>query len=149
MNSRHRAREIALQILYQYDLAQRLPVAKLDTRLVGELKNHYDHFQVPPELRTFVGDLVAGSLGSVKELDALLEKHTANWKVSRLSAIDRCILRMAVYEMLHFPEMPRAVIIDEAVELAKAFGSDDSSSFVNGVLDQVLAPEAEKANVES
>ncbi len=147
MNSRHRAREIALQILYQYDLAQRSPIVGFDVRMVEELKDHYEHFRVPAELRSFVGDLVAGTLKSLIQLDELLEKHTANWKVSRLSAVDRCILRMAVYEMVHYPQMPRAVIIDEAIELAKAFGSDDSASFVNGILDQVLAPQAEKTSV--
>ena len=147
MNSRHRAREIALQILYQYDLAQRSPIVGFDVRMVEELKDHYENFRVPAELRSFVGDLVAGTLKSLIQLDELLEKHTANWKVSRLSAVDRCILRMAVYEMVHYPQMPRAVIIDEAIELAKAFGSDDSASFVNGILDQVLAPQAEKTSV--
>jgi len=147
MNSRHRAREIALQILYQYDLAQRGPVVNFDLRMIEGLRTHYDHFRVPADLQSFVGELVAGTLKSVVQLDELLEKHTASWKVSRLSSVDRCILRMAIYEMTREPKMPRAVIIDEAVELAKAFGSDDSASFVNGVLDQVLAPEVEKTPI--
>ncbi len=144
MTSRHRAREIALQILYRYDLAQRIPSGHGQPRWVNELIDHYNHFQVPAEIRPFVGELVAGTLTSLSDLDAHLEKHTANWKVSRLSSVDRCILRMAVYEMLHSPLMPRAVIIDEAIELAKSFGSDDSSGFVNGILDRVLIPETEK-----
>ncbi len=147
MNSRHRAREIALQILYQYDLAQRTPVRTSDAHMIEDLKQHYEHFRVSDDIRPFVGELVAGTLRSLTELDTHLEKHTANWKVSRFSAVDRCILRMAVYEMLHFPQMPRAVVIDEAIELAKEFGSDESASFVNGILDQVLAPQVEKSSV--
>lgn len=147
MISRHRAREIALQILYRYDLAQRTPVIGAHSFLIDELKRHYEHFRVPEELRTFVGELVAGTLTSLSKLDAVLEKHTANWKVARLSSIDRCILRMAVFEMIQSPQMPRAVIIDEAIELAKSFGTEESPAFVNGILDQVALPESQKVPV--
>jgi N utilization substance protein B len=137
MKSRHRAREIALQILYQYDLAQRSFAAGNRLQLVDELRNHYEHFQVPQELREFVGQLVIGTLITTSELDPILEKQMTHWRIPRLSAVDRCILRMVVYEMVHLRESPRNVIIDEAIELAKEFGSEESPSFVNGVLDQI------------
>jgi N utilization substance protein B len=117
-----------------------------DSGLVEALKTHYDHFAVSHDLRPFVGELVAGTLTSLSMIDETLEKHTANWRIARLSSIDRCILRMATYELIDLPQIPRAVVIDEAIELAKEFGSDESASFVNGVLDQVAVPEPERLN---
>jgi len=139
MKSRHRAREIALQILYQYDLAahssgQKPPQGQ---KLVADLSYHFEHFTVPEPLREFIGQLVAGTLTEVIQLDELLEKHAANWKVARMSSVDRSLLRMATYEMLHMKETPHSVIINEAIELAKQFGTSESPSFINGILDGI------------
>jgi N utilization substance protein B len=139
MKSRHRAREIALQILYQYDLAKhssgQLPPK--DHELVRSLMHHFEHFSVPDTLREFVGQLVTGTLTQVEKLDELLEKHTANWKVARMSSVDRSLLRMATFEMVHCTEVPPSVVIDEAIELAKQFGTSETPAFINGILDSI------------
>lgn len=141
MNPRHRAREVALQILYRYDVQQQSSgdVPPQGSALADDLARHFDHFQVPQPLREFAAQLVAGTLTDRAELDGLLEKHAQNWRLSRMGFIDRNLLRMAIYEMKRFPETPTGVAIDEAVELAKQFGTSETSSFVNGVLDAVKA----------
>jgi len=139
MNARHRAREVALQILYRYDVDSHSngiqPPA--DMALAADLAKHFDHFQVPQALREFAAELVAGTLRKMPQLDETIEKHATNWKVSRMAFIDRSLLRMAIYEMGHFPDTARAVAIDEAIELAKQFGTSDTPAFVNGILDAI------------
>ena len=139
MKSRHRAREIALQILYQYDLevhsSGQLPPQ--GQALVGSLVHHFEHFQVPEGLREFISQLVVGTLQEVTKLDEVLEKHASHWKVARMSSVDRSLLRMIAYEMLHIKDVPHSVLIDEAVELAKQFGTSESPAFINGILDSI------------
>jgi N utilization substance protein B len=140
-HSRHQAREVALQILYRYDMA--LQAANPDApatnpaHVIEELNHHFDHFSVPEELRGFAAELVAGSLRELPQLDALLEKHASNWKIGRMGFVDRNLLRMSIYELSHFPDTPASVVIDEAIELAKQFGTAESPAFINGVLDAV------------
>jgi N utilization substance protein B len=131
---RHRARETALQILYRYDSANEVPTGHA---LIEDLQKHFDHFQVPPQAREFAAELVSGTLSRRSELDELLEKYAHNWKVSRMSSIDRTLLRMAAHEMTHFQDIPHSVTIDEAIELGKQFGSAETSSFINGILDAI------------
>jgi N utilization substance protein B len=133
MNSRHRAREVALQVLFSYDTQP----PKDDQALMHDLQRHFAHFQVPDNLQRFAAELVAGTLKSIQKLDELLEKHAVNWKVSRMPSIDRNLLRMATYELLNFPDIPASVTIDEAIELGKQFGTSDTPSFINGVLDSL------------
>jgi N utilization substance protein B len=138
--SRHQAREIALQMLYRYDEAPAAADAhgaKPPQALIDELNGHFEHFQTPLELRSFTAELVAGTLRELPALDALLEKHASNWKIARMASVDRCLLRMAAYELGHFPDTPASVVIDEAIELAKQFGTAESPAFVNGVLDAI------------
>lgn len=155
--SRHQAREVALQILYRYDIglqqaagsvaatgtdgaADASPLmiaAKSHTQVIDELNGHFDHFKVPVELRGFAAELVAGTLKEMGTLDGLLEKHASNWKIGRMGLVDRNLLRMSIYELSHFPDTPSSVVIDEAVELAKEFGTAESPAFVNGVLDAI------------
>lgn len=139
MNARHRAREVALQILYRYDLDLQSNGTQPPTgpALATELTRHFDHFKVPANLREFAAELVAGTLREIAALDQKIEAHATHWKVSRMAAIDRSLLRMAIYEMSHFPDVPRNVTIDEAVELAKQFGTADTPAFVNGILDAI------------
>lgn len=139
MKSRHKAREVALQILYRYDVALQSTgtPAPEGADLSKDLVRHFDHFQVDDGLREFAALLVAGTLQNVAELDQLLEKHVSNWKISRLSAVDRSLLRMAAFELKNVPETPSTVVIDEAVELAKQFGTEDTPAFVNGILDSL------------
>jgi N utilization substance protein B len=139
--SRHRAREVALQILYRFDLpkneSQALSAPLNPQDMIRELGIHFDHFQVPENLREFAAQLVAGTLGEIPKLDALLESQTSNWKVTRMSSVDRSLLRMAAYEMSHFPDTDASVVIDEAIELGKQFGTAESPAFINGVLDAI------------
>ncbi len=143
--SRHQAREVALQILYRHDLAHQsgdpgsanLANFKDAQAVIEDLNGHFDHFQTPEELRGFAAELVAGTLRELATLDALLETHASNWKVSRMGIVDRNLLRMAVHELKNFPDTPPAVVIDEAIELAKEFGTAESPAFINGVLDAV------------
>lgn len=145
--TRRIARETALQILYRYDAPvatsteqQSSPNGKVipeGAALSSELTRHFDHFQVSPPAREFAAQLVAGTLRHLSDIDASIEKHAQNWKLGRMSAIDRNLLRMASFELVHLTDIPTKVTIDEAVELAKAFGTADSASFVNGVLDAI------------
>ncbi|MFL5813240.1 MAG: transcription antitermination factor NusB [Bdellovibrionia bacterium] len=136
MKSRHHAREVALQILYRYDVPQQQGIAvPQGTALLSDLVRHFDHFQVDEGLREFASQLVAGTLQNMSELDSTLEEHVSNWKVARLGFVDRSLLRMAAYELKHMPETPASVVIDEAIELGKEFGTEDTPAFVNGVLD--------------
>lgn len=137
MKSRHRAREVALQILYRYDVAQQThgTPAPQGTELLNELTHHFKHFDVPDGVHEFTTRLVAGTLSQLSVLDALLEKHVSNWRIARLGYVDRSLLRMAAYELTQIKDTPSSVVIDEAIELGKQFGTEDTPSFVNGVLD--------------
>lgn len=142
--TRHHAREVALQILYRYDMSLQQAqqagegtVATHPTAVIEELNRHFDHFQVPQEIREFAAELVAGSVRELTALDLLLEKHASNWKVARMGFVDRNLLRMSIYELQKFPDTPASVVIDEAIELAKQFGTQESPAFINGVLDAV------------
>lgn len=140
MSTRRRAREIALQILYRSDMARAsspdLPPLE-GAALAREISQHFDHFQTAPEIREFTAQLVAGTLLRQNELDPLIERHASNWKLSRMSVVDRSLLRMAAFELAHIAETPASVVINEAVELGKQFGTSETPSFVNGILDAV------------
>lgn len=139
-HSRHHAREIALQILYRYDVnasgkSEEAGPAPTGIALADDLKKHFEHFQVTEGVREFAAELVAGTLKNGAELDLEIEKYANNWKIARMALIDRNLLRMALFEMSRFKDIPAAITIDEAVELAKQFGTADTSSFVNAILD--------------
>ncbi len=135
---RHRAREIALQILYRFDLGQAGgQAAPTGPALAKEIEAHFEHFEAPENVRAFAAELVAGTLHDQAKIDATIEKVASNWKLARMAVIDRNLLRMAIYEMGHFPDVPASVTIDEAIELAKQFGNAETPAFVNGVLDAV------------
>jgi N utilization substance protein B len=129
-HSRHHAREIALQILYRYDVNASGPekaAAPTGLALADDLKKHFEHFQVTEGVREFAAELVVGTLMNGAELDLQIEKYANNWKIARMALIDRNLLRMALFEMGRFKDIPSAVTIDEAVELAKQFGTADTS----------------------
>jgi transcription antitermination protein NusB len=127
MASRHKAREYALQMLYQVETAG-VPIAEVIAHFWGDR-------EVPEEARAFAERLAAGAAGSLPEIDALLSSNLDNWRLERLAVVDRNVLRLAVYEFLHEADTPSVVIIDEAIEIAKRFGGEDSGQFVNGILD--------------
>jgi N utilization substance protein B len=91
-------------------------------------------FDLPEGARAFAKQLVSGTAAHLPELDALLAAHATNWRISRMAAVDRNVLRLAAYELVH-TETPTSIVIDEAVRLAQRFGADASPAFVNGVLD--------------
>ncbi len=132
---RHRSRQIALQVLFAADLADRsregpTPSAEEVFDRVGE------SFDLPDDAREFAKQLVCGVLSRRDQLDSILAEHARNWRVSRMAAVDRNILRFATYELAH-TDTPTANVLDESIELARRFGDDPSPKFVNGVLDAV------------
>lgn len=129
VGKRSRAREAALKILYQLDITKDPPEEGLGIFL----KNH----RVPVSSQAFLETLVRGTSGHLAEIDTLLSKHATNWSLNRMAVVDRNILRLAAFELLFGNETPPKVAINEAVELAKRFGTPDSGKFVNGVLDSL------------
>jgi N utilization substance protein B len=125
---RRQAREIALQFLYGFDLNPR----ELDPALADLWKS----FKIRAEEREFAAELIRGTIAEKDRLDALIEKHAHNWKLGRIALIDRNILRLGLYELSCCDDIPPKVSINEAVDLAKKFSTDQSGSFVNGILDQ-------------
>jgi N utilization substance protein B len=131
--SRHRAREAAVQMLYQWEVG-RVSMSEV-------LRTFWSH---PPEgspltddLRTFATSLATGTAEHVAALDPLIVDAAEHWRIERMNVLDRLILRLAVYEFLHEPETPGKVIINEALELARSFSADDSVRFINGILDAI------------
>jgi len=129
MGSRRKAREIALQALYQ--------VESTGEHVEQALSHFGESFELSEGAKDFSWTLVRGVLSRSDEIDAYIEAVTSNWKVDRLSRIDLSAIRIAVYELLATPELPVEIIIDEAVEIARKFGTADSAKFVNGVLDPI------------
>lgn len=132
MGTRHQARERALQILFQYDIHGK-PGLWLD--------EFWKPLKADDSTKAFAEQLVQGVLEHKKELDTMIGKYATNWKVSRMPIVDRNILRAGLYEFLWMDEVPAKVTMDESIELAKSFGDEEASKFVNGILDKVLATE--------
>ncbi len=139
MPPRSRAREVALQALFQEDLNPRDSRDQIAPFLQSRLQQ--------PELRVFAESLVLGVLRNQAELDALLESKADNWSLGRMAATDRNIMRLGAYE-IRYADTPDRVAIDEAVELAKRFGSAQSSQFVNGILDKLILRQEDKEESE-
>jgi transcription antitermination protein NusB len=133
MKVRHRARVAVLQALYEADCAGHEPGPALEARL--------EEAQLPDAGSQFARELAHGVSARREQLDALIGRYAPEWPVEQIAIIDRNILRMAIYEIAAVPDTPIKVAINEAVELAKAFGSDSSSRFVNGVLGTLVAKE--------
>lgn len=135
MGDRRIARELALQALYKLDMLG-------DTAAPGALGVFWDHF-VPEgvprggESERFARELVAGVEGHRARIDELIAAAAEHWRLPRLSRVDVNVLRLATFELLERPEIPAAVTIDEAIEIARRYGSEDSSAFVHGVLDHI------------
>lgn len=129
MGIRRRAREIALQVLYQLDIGRGDP---------GEVLNLYwENFRPSQKAREFCQRLIEGVRRSQDQIDPLIEENSENWSLKRMAMVDRNILRLATFELLHCPDIPFKVTLNEAIELAKRFGADDSPAFINGILDKI------------
>ncbi|MET0516047.1 MAG: transcription antitermination factor NusB [Nitrospiraceae bacterium] len=130
MASRHQARERALQILFQYDIHGKQGLW---------LDEFWKQYPLEEPTKAFAQRLVDGVLTHRKELDVLIGSCATNWRVDRMPIVDRNILRAGCFELLYLPDVPAKVTMNEAIELAKSFGDDEASKFVNGVLNKVLS----------
>ena len=134
MPSRHRSRERALQVLFQADVRQQ--AADEAIRAFYDSLLSAEESEAPPVPDPFMEQLVQGAMASVAEIDRRIGGHSEHWRLERMPIVDRNILRMAVFEMTEVGT-PAPVVIDEALELARRFSSEESVAFINGVLDAV------------
>ena len=134
MGDRRKSRELALQLLYEMEVKGSDPKSVLDR----------SQEEISEEGRKFAGDLLDGTFRNRKEIDDLIERHSLHWKMVRMAVVDRNILRLGVYELLYLHDVPTSVILNEAIEIAKKFGTEESGAFINGILDKV-AKEVRKA----
>lgn len=130
MGARRKARELALQMLYQYDLSANPPAQIVET--FEELQKS------KPNTREFATKIFQGTIDNLAKIDEMIVAQADNWRISRMAVVDRNIIRMSIYELLNEPETPKLVIIDEAIEIGKKFGTQKSSQFINGILDGIL-----------
>lgn len=150
-SARRSSRQAALQVLYAADLSGRGEGGPSPERVDAAFEAIGDHFELREGARAYAKELVTGVARHRAEIDALLAAHATHWRVERMPAVDRNLLRLAIYEMA-WGGTPASVAIDEAIELARRFGSDRSSAFANGVLDAIgrtlaaQAPAAEEGS---
>lgn len=135
MGLRRRARETALKILYAMDV--------LDCPVEQAIADYYAQFGEDPAVAEFANLLVRGVARKQAEIDEAIRKVSQNWRLERMARVDRNVLRAAVFELLWVPDVPKRVTLNEAIELAKRFGAEDSGAFINGLLDRI-ASELEK-----
>lgn len=130
MGTRRKSRELALQMLFQADMG-RQSAAEVRRTFWAERNN------VAADVRGFAEDIFRAALERGADIDALIERHAEHWRMGRMAAVDRNIMREAVAELLGYPATPRAVVINEALEIARKFSSPESVQFINGVLDSI------------
>jgi transcription antitermination protein NusB len=129
MTLRHKSREFALQMLFEWDMARQSP---------SRIEQHFwKTARAAEQTRKFANELFEGAAAQTDTSDAMIAQLSENWRLDRMAAIDRSILRLAVYE-LRFGTAPPKVVIDEALELAKKFSSEEAPAFLNGILDAAL-----------
>jgi len=130
MHKRTRARELALQCLYQIDVNRVSPDEGRE--------NFWSGIKVSEEIKEYADSLIKGTCENLEKIDSLIKKYAQNWEISRMATIDRNILRMSCFEMSAMKEVPPKVVINEAIELAKKYGDVDSPKFINGILDKIF-----------
>jgi len=133
MRKRTRARELALQVLYQIDITG----DKYDASLNNFWQAHEQEDLGDPEIKKFTEELVCGVRSNLAVIDAKISQYAANWKLERMAVVDRNILRLSCFELVFRADIPPKVSINEAVELAKRFSDLQASKFVNGILDKI------------
>jgi transcription antitermination factor NusB len=129
MGKRRRARELAVQVLFHLEFSPDDPSEVFD--LICE------NFQAPESIREFSKMLVLGVCEETKRLDKVISQASRNWRIDRMARLDKSILKLAAFEMMFVPDIPARVSLDEAVEIGKKFGSEDSGRYINGVLDNI------------
>ncbi len=130
MGTRRKSREMALQMLFQADMGK---------QSADQVRRTFwaEHGAASHHVRGFADDLFRVAMDRAGDIDGLIEKHAKHWRMERMAVVDRNLLRAAVAELLGYPETPRAVVINEALEIARKFSSPESVQFLNGVLDSV------------
>ena len=136
MGNRRKARECALQILYSLEFTE------VEDRALTHWIDAYwsvytDASQEAPDIKEYMDRLVRGVRGQFDELDTLIQSASNNWKLDRMALVDRNILRLAAFELLELADIPPKVSLNEAIEIGKRYGTEDSSSFINGILDKI------------
>ncbi len=165
MGKRRKARELVLQFLYQADMNPpqgrgNPPIRRTGARaaegsaapdynptaIEEEITSFWENFKTEEEGKSFFRELACGVMMHWSEIDALIDGASENWRLSRMATVDRNILRFSVYELLYLEDIPPRVTINEAVEIAKRYGSEESPSFINGVLDKIAHTHSKKTD---
>jgi N utilization substance protein B len=129
LGTRRKARELALQLLYQMEVNPGDPEAALELFWKG--------VSASQPVKEFVNRIVAGVHGKQEEIDKLIKKHSEHWRLDRMDMVDKCILRMGIFEIMFCADIPVKVAMNEAVDLGKKFGAEESGAFINGILDKI------------
>lgn len=129
MGIRRKSRELAMQALFCMDIQH-------DTS-EDMLERFCENFALPPKSQVFFLKLVNGVLQTRSEIDAVIERFSDHWKINRMSCVDRNVMRIAVYELLYCEDIPPKVSINEAIDVGKKYGTEDSGSFINGIMDSI------------
>ena len=131
MGARRKARICALQMLFQYDIAQ--------PRVDELATNYWEAFgdDMGNVARDFSNNLALGAIARLDEIDALIKKRAEHWRIQRMAVVDRNILRLAIYEFLYEADTPKTVVINEALEIARRFSTFEATQFINGILDAI------------
>ena len=129
MGIRRRARELAMQALFYMDSRNQSSQESIE--------RFCDNFSPSPKTKPFFIKLVDGVLNVQAEIDSLIEQHSKNWKINRMSLVDRNVMRIAIYELIYCADIPAKVSINEAVDIGKKFGTEESGAFINGILDSI------------
>ncbi len=130
MGTRRKSRELAMQALFCMDMLK-----NESTELMDQLR---EMLKLAPEMERFYMTLIQGVLENKSRIDAVIEQNSSNWKISRMGCVDRNVLRIAAFELLFCPDIPPKVSINEAVDIGKLYGTDESGAFINGILDSIL-----------
>ncbi len=141
MGHRRKAREYALQGLYQFEMRKAEGTETTGALHEAIVSLDWIDREVPPETGEFTVSLLRGTLENIEAIDTLIDSHSRNWKLERLTAVDKSILRLCIFEMIYLSEIPVAVTINEGIELGKLYGGEGSGQFINGILDAIKKSE--------
>ena len=132
IGKRRKARELAMQMLFQGDVGKQTPIQVSSSFWQARAETDLD-----PDTKSFAEDIYRVATARETEIDQLIEQHSANWRITRMPAVDRNVLRAAIAEMLGFPGTPPPIVINEALEIARRYSAPESINFLNGVLDAI------------
>ena len=144
MTTRREGRELALQALYSKDLVSQDPNHTLKRIIESFGEGDEPTLMANSKAYAFASEIVTGVSAHLAEIDARIAEKSKHWSMTRMARVDLNILRLAVFELLYRPDIPKNVTMNEAIEVAKKFGSDDSASFVNGILDEIASTVTDK-----